>query len=434
MPTSVHHSTPPAQSLPWAEPLDIASGIRDTHWVLLYSGAQADYSGRYSYLAWDVAERVEGRDFSEFEKKYINTGERLDGAWFGYLGYGLKDGLESLTPEQPNWLTLPNLHMLRFHTICEFDHEQKTITLWSDKPGIALPTTREQNKKIPPVEKIRSNMSKADYLKKVSYLVERIRGGDLYQANLTRKFTGEFESPTDNFTLYRKLCEKTPAPYSVFMQLGDTAILSSSPERFLTMDANGHITVRPIKGTAPRNTDEKTDAQSRDTLAASSKDRAENLMIVDLMRNDLARACVPGTVEVKTLFEVTTHPTIHHMSSTIVGEKKPELSAIAVVKNCFPPGSMTGAPKIKAMNICAELEREARGIYSGAIGWFAGDGSCDLSVVIRTLIIQGKTFEFQVGGGIVADSVPEREWQETLDKAKGLSLALDLRKEQLEAL
>jgi para-aminobenzoate synthetase component 1 len=430
---NVHHSTSLVQSLPWAPPLDVASGIEDTHWALLYSGTQAGYSGRYSYLAWDLAERVEGRDFSVFEKKIKKTGDRFEGAWFGYLGYGLKDGLEKLTPEQPNWLRLPNFQMLRFHSICEFDHEQKTLTLWSDKKNTSLPTPRPAGH-IPEVRSLRSNMTKKEYIEKVRFLIERIHAGDLYQANLTRKFIGEFETTPDTFALYRKLCEKTPAPYSVFLQLGDTAVLSSSPERFLTIDANGHIVARPIKGTAPRIADSAEDKKSREDLAASAKDRAENLMIVDLMRNDLSRTSVPGSVEVETLFEVTTHPTIHHMSSTIIGKKRPELSTLEVVKQCFPPGSMTGAPKIKAMNICAELEREARGIYSGTIGWFRGDGSCDLSVVIRTLIIQGKNFEFQVGGGIIADSDPEREWQETLDKAKGMSLALGLKKEAIASL
>jgi len=433
MRSNLHHSAPVVQSLPWVEPLALASGIDAEHWVLLYSSAQAGYSGRYSYLAWDLAERVEGSDFSVLEKKLRQNGECLSLAWFGYLGYGLKDCLESLTLETLNWLALPNLQMMRFHTICEFDHEQKTIRLWSDKE-CALPSPQQITTNIPAVTTLRSNMTKQRYLESVASLVERIHAGDLYQANLTRKFMGEFKSTPDPFAVFCRLCEKTPAPYSVFMRLGDVSVLSSSPERFLTIDKNGQITARPIKGTAPRSDNQTKDKTSRENLTQSVKDRAENLMIVDLMRNDLSRSCVPGSIGVRNLFEVTMHPTIHHMSSTITGRKRPECSALDVVKHCFPPGSMTGAPKIRAMNICAELEGDARGIYSGAIGWFGGDGSCDLSVVIRTLIIKDKQFEFQVGGGIVADSIPEREWAETLDKAKGLSLALGIKKEALEGL
>ena len=149
-------------------------------------------------------------------------------------------------------------------------------------------------------------------------------------------------------------------------------------------------------------------------------------MIVDLMRNDLSRGSIPGSVKADALFEVTTHATIHHMSSTVSAQRRPDCSTLDVITHCFPPGSMTGAPKIRAMNICSELERQARGIYSGAIGWLAGDGACELSVVIRTLVLHGDRFEFQVGGGIVADSTPQRELDELNEKARGILAALNL--------
>jgi para-aminobenzoate synthetase component 1 len=432
--TKLQHPSFTAQSLPWTDPLALAGGIMDPYWVLLYSGVQAGYSGRYSYLAWNLAERVESQDFSAFEQRLAYTGQPFDPAWFGYMGYGLKDCLETLTPEQPNWITLPKLFMMRFHALCVFDHEIKTVTLWSDVIHPVVPAASETPAFTPAVTRLTSNMTQAEYLKNVQHLVDRIHAGDLYQANLTRKFIGEWDSTPDGFSLFRKLCNVSPAPYSVYMQMDDTAILSSSPERFLTIDANGQVTARPIKGTAARNHNPAQDHSSRDALISSSKDRAENLMIVDLMRNDLSRACLPGSVETKTLFEVTTHPTVHHMSSTVIGKKKPELTALDVVKCCFPPGSMTGAPKIRAMNVCAELEGHARGVYSGAIGWFGGDGSCDLSVVIRTLIIKRNRFEFQVGGGIVADSTPALEMAETFHKARGILLALGLPHTHMETI
>lgn len=193
----------------------------------------------------------------------------------------------------------------------------------------------------------------------------------------------------------------------------------------MNIDAIGNITTRPIKGTAPRGADEKSDTELRRKLSESEKDRAENLMIVDLMRNDLARSCVTGSIKTESLFDITTHATIHHLSSTVSGKKSENYSTIEAVKSAFPPGSMTGAPKIHAMNLCSHLEQQARGVYSGAIGWFGGDGSCELSVVIRTLIIKDKKFEFQVGGGIVADSTPEKELDELINKAKGIMLALN---------
>ena len=218
----------------------------------------------------------------------------------------------------------------------------------------------------------------------------------------------------------------SPASYSAFMRLDDTYILSSSPELFLHADAAGHIHTRPIKGSAPRFQDEGQDRQSRDALTASAKDQAENLMIVDLMRNDLSRSCLPGSVRAEKLFEVTSHATIHHMSSMVTGIKRPECSTLDAVKACFPPGSMTGAPKIKAMDLCSRMEEIERGIYSGALGWFGGDGSCELSVVIRTLIMNGKNFEFQAGGGIVADSTPQGELDELIEKSRGIFTALEI--------
>jgi anthranilate/para-aminobenzoate synthase component I len=191
---------------------------------------------------------------------------------------------------------------------------------------------------------------------------------------------------------------------------------------------------RPIKGTAPRHADTNEDNISKENLARSEKNRAENLMIVDLMRNDFSHSAELGTIKVSSLFDITTHATIHHMSSTIKGQKKESASTLQAIKCCFPPGSMTGAPKIAAMRLCSDLERQERGVYSGAIGWFGGDGSCELSVVIRTLIIQNNRFEFQIGGGIVADSTPEDELQEIYEKARGIMECLNLSRKEMEML
>lgn len=422
----IHQPTLRAQSLPWQEPLALAEHIRDEHWMLLYSGTQATYSGRYSYLGCGLAQHVEADSFPVLEKALQTTGECFSPAWFGYLGYGLKDSLETLVREKPNWLDLPNSCLMRFHHVYVFDHDAHTLTLWSDGQSPLPEHSAPVAKSLPEVTGLRSTMSNSEYLKKAAHIIDRIHAGDLYQANLTRKFTGEFSSAPDAFLLFKKLCECSPAPYSAFMRMGNRAILSSSPERFLSVSADGKITARPIKGTAPRHADPVQDEQSRRQLAASEKDRAENLMIVDLMRNDLARCCEEGSVKAGALFEVTSHATIHHMASTVSGQKRSDCSTIEAVSQCFPPGSMTGAPKIKAMNLCAEMERLARGVYSGAIGWFGGDGSCDLSVVIRTLVLEGSRFEFQTGGGIVADSTPEGELEETFHKARGILRALGI--------
>jgi para-aminobenzoate synthetase component 1 len=418
------------QSLPWSDPLDLAARIDEPCWVLLYSAVNTHYSGRYSYLACNLSERIEAADFTLLAQKLGSGQPALDNAWFGYLSYELKDALERPVPTAPGGYSLPPLCMMQFRSIYQFDHDSQTLTLWSDTPH-RLPPARPASPR-PVVTGLTSNMTRTQYLENVATILEHIRAGDLYQANLTRKFTGQFDRTPDYFALFAALCKASPACYSAFIRRDDTYILSSSPELFLHADAQGHIRTRPIKGTAPRFADAAPDAASRLSLAASLKDRAENLMITDLMRNDLSRSCLPGSVHAHGLFEVTTHASVHHMSSTITGQQTPGCTTLQAVRHAFPPGSMTGAPKLEAIRLCSQLEMLDRGVYSGALGWFGGDGSCELSVVIRTLILHGDRFEFQVGGGIVADSIPERELEELFDKASGIMLTLGINKENME--
>ncbi len=415
------------KKIEWCEPLEIAASIDEPYFVLLYSGIKTNYSGRYSLLACGLREHIIGDDFVELSTKLSSDKPCFENAWFGYLGYGLKEKLENLEKDQTDWLNMPALQMMRFGNIYVFDNDNRTLTLWSDGQGAAnIKAQSPQKSKIPTVQNISSNMSRAEYLEKAKHVIERIHAGDLYQANLTRKFYGEFAEIPNYFQLFIKLCTVSPALYSAFIRMGDDYIISSSPESFLCIDTSGNIITRPIKGTAPRGKDEASDVILRKQLSESEKDRAENLMIVDLMRNDLAKCSVAGSVKTDSLFDVTTHATIHHLSSSVSGKKLENCSTLDVVKASFPAGSMTGAPKISAINLCSKLEKQERGVYSGAIGWFGGDGSCDLSVVIRTLLVRGKKFEFQVGGGIVADSTPQKELEELINKAKGILLALDV--------
>lgn len=425
------HST-----LPWVHPLEFAGQIADAKFVLLYSGARAEHSGRYSYLAMDLRAEIKADDFLEFEDALSQKSQKFSNAWFGYLGYGLKNSLENLASDVDGWLKLPNLWMMNFAKIYEFDHELEVLSFWCHPRAggdlnLAEDSHLRGNDKL---QKITSNMSHGEYLQKVEKIIEKINAGELYQANLTRKFYGEFASAPNQFALFKRLCEISPAPFSAFIKLAGTAIISSSPELFMSIDTGGNVMTRPIKGTVRRGKSAEEDKILRENLKNSEKDRAENLMIVDLMRNDLAKTCELGSVITEKLFEVTTHATIHHLSSTIIGKKSASCSSLEVVKSAFPAGSMTGAPKIHAMELCSELESDARGVYSGAIGWFSGDGACDLSVVIRTLIVRGAKFEFQVGGGIVADSTPAAELRETKAKARAMLLALGLNEADIEQL
>lgn len=419
----------------WYEPLDIAASVQDDCYVLLYSGAQTSYSGRYSYLAYDLAERITASDFAKLEQKTSTNQHWYANMWFGYLGYELRHALEELPRAKPSQITMPPLQMMRFGTIWRFDHERKIVEHVSAHGNTPPPLPEcAPDTPVPTIEKLKSNMTSSEYSQHVETILEAIHAGEVYQANLTRKFMGRFATAPDSFELFKALCAKSPAPYSAYLKMGTHALLSSSPELFLKIDADGSVFSRPIKGTMPRSAKPEIDQANYKQLAGSEKDKAENLMIVDLMRNDLSRSCAPGSVTSQNLFEVTSHANVHHMSTDIRGAKRGDASVLDVVKQCFPPGSMTGAPKIRAMELCSQLEEQSRGVYSGAIGFFAGDGSCELSVVIRTLILDAQTFEFQVGGGIVADSCAEAEKAETLDKASGIAKTLGISRTQLEEL
>ncbi|HET6836398.1 MAG TPA: aminodeoxychorismate synthase component I, partial [Gemmatimonadales bacterium] len=266
---------------------------------------------------------------------------------------------------------------------------------------------------------LRSTFTHRGYLDAVARVREYIIAGDIFQANLSQRFQSRLPEPP--FDLYRRLRRRNPAPFSAYLDFGDLQILSASPERFLRLEpGRREVETRPIKGTRPRGLGPMHDAALGRALAESQKDRAENVMIVDLLRNDLSRVCRPGTVRVPELFALEHHPTVHHLVSTVVGELDLGADAFDLIRAAFPGGSITGAPKVRAMEIIAELEPTQRGVYCGSIGYISASGAMDTSIVIRTyLVIRGEVY-FQAGGGIVADSDPELEYRETLDKARGL--------------
>jgi para-aminobenzoate synthetase component I len=264
-----------------------------------------------------------------------------------------------------------------------------------------------------------STFTHRGYLDAVGRVREYIIAGDIFQANLSQRFQSPLPEPA--FELYRRLRRKNPAPFAAYLGFGELTVLSASPERFLRLDEKQRmVETRPIKGTRPRGLGPMHDAALGRALAESAKDRAENVMIVDLLRNDLSRVCRPGTVRVPELFALEQHPTVHHLVSTVVGELAGGASALDLIRAAFPGGSITGAPKVRAMEIIAELEPTQRGVYCGSIGYISATGAMDTSIVIRTyLALRGQVY-FQAGGGIVADSDVELEYRETLDKARGL--------------
>lgn len=419
----------PSATLTWEEPLTFASRFVGHDIAFLYSSLQETLSGNVSFLFVDVLEEISGNDWAQLPTLPADGELPI---WVGYLGYGMRED-DARGSESP--ITLPDFRLVRYAQLYRFDHAAQRIEVYSHDGRLhALAAPASPATLSPSIRDLTSNLTRKEYESIVSGTIEQICDGNFYQANITRKFFGEFTDAPDSWHLFTQLCAASPAPYSAYIRHGASAILSSSPECFLKISADGTLTTRPIKGSARRHVDEREDKTIREQLLASQKNHAENLMIVDLMRNDLARVSEPLSVEVIEQSALYSYQTIHHLISTIRAKKSADVSAYGAVRACFPAGSMTGAPKIAAMHWCTQQEKRERGVYSGAIGWFGAGNTCDLSVVIRTLIINDNRFEFQVGGGIVADSTPEDEWRETITKARGILAALGLKEDDLAAL
>ncbi|MEC7500375.1 MAG: aminodeoxychorismate synthase component I, partial [Planctomycetota bacterium] len=261
------------------------------------------------------------------------------------------------------------------------------------------------------------------YCDAVRTIRQHIEAGDIYQACMTQKFESDWENH-DPWHLYRELRAHNPAPFACFLQTPSFQIVSASPERYLSVDRSGWAESRPIKGTRPRGDNPQHDAALRKELAESDKDQAENVMIVDLVRNDFGRVCRFGSIDVSRLMQIETYATVFQMVSTVRGQLAADRDAIDLIRATFPGGSMTGAPKIEAMKILNSLEPVCRGIYSGGIGYLDYAGAMDMNMVIRSLIIEGDQVSYHAGGGVVADSSPAAEYQESLDKVVALQTAL----------
>jgi para-aminobenzoate synthetase component 1 len=271
---------------------------------------------------------------------------------------------------------------------------------------------------------LHSSFTREAYLKAVARVRDYILAGDIFQANLSQRLEAPLTEPA--WTLYQRLRTINPAPFAAYLDYPEVTVISASPERFIRVTVDGDVEARPIKGTSPRGVSPEHDAALGLALTESEKDRAENLMIVDLLRNDLSRVCAPGTVQVPELFALEYFATVHHLVSTVTGRLETSRDAIDLIHASFPGGSITGAPKLRAMEIIAELEPSQRGVYCGSIGYLSLTGATDLSIVIRTYVAPPphSRVYFSVGGGIVADSDPDAEYRETLDKARALIAAL----------
>jgi len=377
------------------------------------------------------------------------------------LGYELGRTLETLPQARVHDFETPEIWIGFFDVVVAWDHETGQAWLMADghpkssrsarslhaqdrmarwrqlvlqgKPPGASPhpkqdPPREPHRLAQPLTlkrnvEVWSHFSRPTYQDAVAKAVEYIHAGDCFQVNLAQRLLAR--SSVSDAELYFRLRKRNPAPFAGFLDTGSCRVMSASPERFLRIEAEGKVETRPIKGTRPRGRNEIHDLALAQELRQSAKDRAENVMIVDLMRNDLGRVCEPGTVKVSEVCRLETYRTVHHLVSVVHGRLAGLNNGIDLLKATFPGGSVTGAPKIRSMEIITELEGVERGPYCGCLGWLGWDGQMDSNILIRTFTSQGGWLQFPVGGGIVADSVPEKEYEETLHKAEGLLRALE---------
>lgn len=439
----------------------------DTGVVLLRSGLFDSPQARYSFVASNpfVSLRSLGSRCETFtgESSHIQFGnpwhlldslmsryELLDevdfpfplGGCFGYWGYDLKNFVEPQLPRRAvNDLELPDCHVGFHDSLVVFDHRlQKT---WIVSTGLQSDGSRSELKanerletwkrhlesepaedRVPsPVgveSPVTSTLSRADFIRKVEQAQRYIRAGDIYQVNLSQRLAAEWDATGWEF--YLRLASVSPAPFSAYLDCGEFQIASSSPELFLRLNGS-HIQTRPIKGTRPRSADPTRDAQLTYELQTSAKEMAELVMITDLLRNDLGKVCEFGSVQVPELVRLERYPQVQHLVSTVEGRLRPDVSHFAAFASCFPGGSITGAPKIRAMEIIDELEPVTRGPYTGALGYLGFNRESQLNILIRTAICKGARTYFHAGAGIVADSNPDAEYDETMAKARGFLTA-----------
>lgn len=470
--------------VPAPTPVEAATRLAGLpHLALLESSAPLSSISRYSFLSADPAHVIRSRGgittrtmpvrgetvpletdpvravhdlLAPFAQDPVAGLPPFQGGALGYIGYEYGHTLERLPHPRFDDIDLPDVSFGIYDWTIAWDHASGRAWIISTglptvgagrerragerlrlvQSALSDATTEHRLRKEPgtrtrlaptfPVgagPSLRSTFTAERYQAAVREVVEYILRGDVFQVNLSQRFEGP--APSDPLALYRRLRDITPAPFGAFLDLGNGFLVSASPERFLGYDpATRTVETRPIKGTRPRGGSVKEDARLRSELESSDKDRAENVMIVDLLRNDLSRVCVSGTVQVPSLLALESHPTVHHLVSTVTGQLETGRTLVDLLHATFPGGSITGAPKIRAMEIIAELEPTVRGPYTGTLGYWSLSGAMDSSILIRSYVIVDDLAYFHAGGGIVADSDALAEYQETLDKADALIRAL----------
>ncbi len=446
--------TPLVRELPYRpDSAPLAQALLGRAWpVFLDSGRPVCEQGRYDILAADPGTllvtrgqrteiRIGGKVRQSLADPFALLAEQLGptrpgvpglpfaGGAIGYFGYDLARRLERLPSLAQDAEGIPDMAVGIYDWALVVDHAERRTRLVARAPAcleeyqglfsaaLAGRRSARSHSTFRVLEPVRSSLSHGDYLRAIARIRHYLLEGDCYQVNLAQRFSAPAEG--DPWQAYLGLRAVNAAPFGAYLESPDWAILSSSPERFLRV-SEGLVETKPIKGTRPRGRDPIEDLLLAETLHSSPKDRAENVMIVDLLRNDLGKVCAIGSVHCPRLFDVESYARVHHLVSTVRGRLAQGRSAVDLLRACFPGGSITGAPKLRAMEIIEELEPHRRGVYCGAIGYLGFDGAMDTNIAIRTLVHSGGIARLWAGGGIVADSHPESEYRETYHKAAPL--------------
>ncbi|MDZ4776819.1 MAG: anthranilate synthase component I family protein [Alphaproteobacteria bacterium] len=436
-------------SLPYCDPVRALYAFRDDPMCILLHGCGDQPSARWSYLLPRAVEHLVSRGPGEAVLERLRAwrgrssvdgiGSPFSGGAAGFLGYEFGARLDPAMPQRGGG-RLPEAAIGLYDHVIAFDNTtRRAFSLSRDAPpdpdvlnAIAVAaeapdwTCATGSGRVSPID------TRSSHASRVRVLLERIAAGDFYQANISRLYAGELGAGDHPYDLFARLCALSPAPFCAYMRLPGAAIVSNSPERFVSLRLEGQAlraTTAPIKGTRPRGHDAAADARLIADLVGSEKERAENLMIVDLMRNDLSRISQAGTVRAPTLFSVESYSNVHHLVSCVESLLKPDAGACELLRAAFPAGSITGAPKLKAMQWIDALEGGPREANYGSIAWFGADGAMDANVLIRTATCfergAGWDVEFRVGGGITIDSDPDAEVDETEAKALNLIRAIE---------
>jgi para-aminobenzoate synthetase component 1 len=417
--------------------IDPSFKLKSIHWasafnyVSFFNFADSNYKyGSFpSVLAVNTSYELENtspKSFDELKEFY----QKINIPIFGYLGYDLKNTIENLTSNNLDSLDSPDMFFYEPNVILRFINDEAEILCNEDSEHIFKIINEvniDYNSKKEFDITIKQRVAKDDYIATIKEIKNHLEEGDIYELNYCMEFYAEevLINPLDTFL---KLSDISPMPFSVFMRIKDLYLICASPERFLKKEKQKLIS-QPIKGTSKRGSNVMEDEVLKESLRNNPKERSENMMIVDLVRNDLARSSVPGTVKVEELFGIYSFPQVHQMISTITSELNDKTHFIDAIKNAFPMGSMTGAPKIRAMELIEKFENSKRGLFSGAVGFITKEGDFDFNVVIRSIIYSSekKYLSFQVGSAITYDSDPEKEYEECLLKGEAIRKTLQNR-------